>query len=187
MAQLPEEPPYQPARESVLPAPGSEIDLQLDRELRHLVRSAEPAVVFSSLAHLCVPTFSDACTIDIVEHGEIAYRIDYVRPDAAGAEVLRADDFDRTLCTPFAWAGTGPDDTGYAGLMTHRWHERQPDATDVARAAVLARHGVDTVTEERRFADAQRGEIAPQRRRAGTLVSRERRGTYQPWQCRTVT
>ncbi len=51
--------------------------------MRLLVDSAEPAVVFSSLAHLCVPAFSDACTIDIVEQGEIAYRIAYYRSDLA--------------------------------------------------------------------------------------------------------
>lgn len=124
-------------------------------------------MVFSSLAHVCVPTFSDACTIDIVEQGQLGYRIVDCRADfpAAGTALGVMSDWDWSVSIPFACAGTRAGDTaddnvgdadgftavGYAGVMTYRWLWRRPSAAEKARAAVLTRHGVATVAQERQL------------------------------------
>lgn len=124
-------------------------------ELRDLVRSVEPAVVFSSLAHLCVPAFSDVCTIDIVEQGELAYRIAYYRSGLDPADTWTGTVSNWSVSTPFAGAHAGDThaDGGYAGVMTNRWWSRPPSSTDRARAVILARHAVATVSEERGVGD----------------------------------
>ena len=123
-------------------------------DLRCLVRSSQPAVVFTSLAHLCVPAFSDACTVDIIEHDELAYRIAH-RPAETADGPVDADGY-RAVRAPF----TSPPNQGgderdrYSGVVTYLWRSRQPTPVDVARAAVLARYAVLAVHEERIEQDA---------------------------------
>jgi hypothetical protein len=130
--------------------------------LRYLVRSAEPAVVFSSLAHLCVPTFSDACIVDIVEQGQVAYRIAHHPGDMSLTDITIDPLSKWSVVTRFADGAVGNDrdrEGGYAGVMIHLWRHRCASSADQARAAVLARHAVNVVTEERRLADPHRGSV----------------------------
>jgi hypothetical protein len=140
-------------------------------DLRYLVRSAQPAVVFSSLAHLCVPMFSDACTIDIVEQGEIAYRIAYGRRDREPAAGAADGGPDWTMSVGFCSRAVDAPDLSYRGVMTHRWRYRCGSSADRARATILARHAVDIVAEERHGADPRRGHETVELLRA---VRRER-------------
>lgn len=116
-------------------------------ELRHLVRSCEPAVVFTSLTRLCVPTFADACTVDIVELGQLSYRIshgvDQVVTEAAGAHAYLM--VRTAFCSPHSERAQDR----YRGVITYLWGRHRPTPADAARAAVLARHGVETVHRER--------------------------------------
>ena len=121
-------------------------------DLQGLVRSAEPAVVFSSLAHLCVPAFSDACTIDIVEQGQIAYRIAYHRSDTASVDTLLGTVSDRSVSIPFTSCSLDPADPGFVGVITHRWRSRRPTVADRNHVAALVRRCVRAVAEERRDA-----------------------------------
>ncbi len=46
---------------------------------RTLISSAEPAVVFTALARLCVPRLRDSCTVAIIEEQMPGYRIEFPR------------------------------------------------------------------------------------------------------------
>jgi hypothetical protein len=122
--------------------------------MRHLVASAEPAVVFSSLARACVPRFSDSCTVDIVEHERAGYRISYPRtPSAdaaynAGPVVADAAEAVHVLCTTIE----GEPNTShrrYFGVVTHSWNEYQPNLADAAIAQFLVDTAVAAVEWER--------------------------------------
>lgn len=120
-------------------------------ELLHLVRSAEPAVVFTSLAHLCVPDFADACLVDIVEPGELAYRIMHHPGRTSGSDAAagaRSDGY-RAVRTPFRSPPSEREDDRYRGVITYLWRGHRPTLADAARAELMARHGVTTVHEER--------------------------------------
>ena len=69
-----------PEHQSSIDATTSPQHRDLVAEMHNLVPSAEPAVVFSSLARLSVPLFSDLCTINITENGSASYRITYPPP-----------------------------------------------------------------------------------------------------------
>ena len=137
-----------PSRPDVVPVP---VESDGGVELRYLVRSSEPAVVFTSLARLCAPGFADACVIDIVEPGELAYRIVHHpgHPPGWGAEVgSRADGY-LTVRTPFSAPLSERADARYRGVITYLWQRHRPTPDDAARAAVLAGYGVTAVHEER--------------------------------------
>src|ERR1700712_2537808 len=122
-------------------------------ELRYLIRSTQPAIVFSSLAHLCVPIFSDECTVEIVEDGVATYRISYPRPDPGpehGYErpPAHSSSGDRAKHGGYA-VRTRFTSTGYAGMVTHLWRTRVPTPADVSWTLKLVRRGMDTVRAER--------------------------------------
>lgn len=116
--------------------------------LRQLVLSAEPAVVFTSLARLCVPLFSDTCTIDIAEDDHASYRIVYplatedrstcASPGAAAGAV-------RTRFRSVGLRGA----PGYCGAIIFTWHGRQPAPGDVAQASALVCHAQRAIHLER--------------------------------------
>ena len=127
-------------------------------QLRFLVRSAEPAVVFTSLAHLCVPTFSEGCTVGIVEDDEAAYQISYPCSDLVAATSTRNRAGARHRQADNAYAvRTRFASVGYTGIMTHLWHTRAPTPAEASRASILVRYGVDTVRAEREQ-DRRRGQ-----------------------------
>ncbi len=63
------------------------------RAMRGLVPSAEPAVVLSSLARSCVPSFSDGCSVELSEGTDPMFHVSYPLPDedqAAGGPPSRS-------------------------------------------------------------------------------------------------
>jgi hypothetical protein len=141
-------------------ARSSRPDPSLANELRYLIRSTQPAIVFSSLAHLCVPMFSEECTVDVVEDDGATYRITYPRADP-GHEQAQSPDLSGSRSTDRGYAvRTRFTSTGYSGVMTHLWRTRFPTPADASRALILVRHGVDTLREERRLGDDRNGDDA---------------------------
>jgi hypothetical protein len=127
--------------------------------LLRLVASAQPAVVFTSLAALCVPTFSDECRIVIDEDDCARYLI--IRPLGAADNSLAAVSGERsaaatgpqllsgqTVRTPFlALSSTGEFD--YRGVVTHYWRDDHPTPVDAALAQLAVDRAVATVHRER--------------------------------------
>ncbi len=128
----------------------------IEMRLRRLVDSSEPAVVFASLVRLCVPAFSDACSVDIVEGGRVRYRVSYPQPSIGAAPP--AADAQSSVVTAFeshlpGWAS-------YTGVMTSLWHTRSPTGADEERAAVIVDHAIRMIRRER-LADPVRSRMAP--------------------------
>lgn len=120
--------------------------------MRHLVASAEPAVVFSSLAKQSVPAFSDECTIDIVEDERPGYRVSYPQASASNPAPARGTDTRapagrqlRTLIES-APGGSGP---AFSGMVLHTWRARSPSTIDAAIARLLVDRAVAAVAQER--------------------------------------
>lgn len=123
---------------------------EVSAALEHLTISAEPAVVFSSLAELSIRVFSHGCTVDIVEQERAAYRISYPHTKAhtsapesptgpVGSRMIRT-----TIHTPVV--------TGYphyAGAMVHTWRTHHPGPADFAIARLLVDCAVAVVAQER--------------------------------------
>jgi hypothetical protein len=125
-------------------------------QLRRLADSSEPAVVFSSLARLCVPAFCDVCTIDIVEGGRVRYRVSY--PQSTAGPSAPAPDRQSSVITTFesglqGWAS-------YSGVMTSVWHARRLNGQDEARAAAIVEQAIRMVRHER-LADRTRPSPVP--------------------------
>lgn len=132
---------------------------------RRLVGAVEPAIVFSSLAGLCVPGFSDLCSVDIVEGGRVRYRIaaPHTGGDPAtssgstGADPQVAEVF--KLRTTFDSALDGW--ASYTGVMVHSWFDYLPTAEDEERAARLVGHAIRVIADERRDDPMRRPGIGP--------------------------
>lgn len=109
--------------------------------LRQLTASAEPAVVFTSLAAICATTLSDECRVYIEEDGNATYQICHptallATPDQSGpsTEYHGQHITEDTVSTPIG-ADTTAEHPGYRGLVVHRWHHRRrPTALDAALA-----------------------------------------------------
>jgi hypothetical protein len=109
------------------------------KALRHLIASAEPALVFAHVAAICVPTVCDRCVIDISEGGASTYRIR--RPgglwsiDDVDESDLGAGSLDRPINDPspadrsmsyrlaFDGSGGNPAGGGFTGVMTCTWSD----------------------------------------------------------------
>lgn len=125
----------------------------MDVRLRRLVDSSEPAIVFTSLVRLCVPAFSDACSVDIVEGGRVKYRIDYPQQPAPTDAV----DGNR-ITTKFASQLAGWP--SYSGVMTSVWHAYRPTVDDEDRAASIVTRAIGMILRER-LADPVRSRPGP--------------------------
>lgn len=127
----------------------------IEVRLRRLVDSSEPAVVFSSLVRLCVPAFSDACWVDIVEGGRVGYRVGYPQPivDAAPSTTHAG----RSIVTAFEshLPGWAP----YTGVMTSLWYTRRSTAADEERASAIVDRAMRMIRGER-LADPDRSRLA---------------------------
>jgi ANTAR domain len=118
---------------------------------RDLVDSAEPAVVFASLAAACVPAVCDGCVIDVLEDGGDGYRIVYPRGDAEDAgnghpsreaasarEILiRFDNHDTT------------DECRYRGTATFLWRSRIRGVSETPILELLIDRAMRTVAWQR--------------------------------------
>ncbi len=117
---------------------------RLAQAMDHLVASAEPAVVFTSLARRCVPAFSDRCIIDLAEDDNVAYRIDY--PGSARPAVPSADPAHlRTRVT----ATPGTAQRPYSAEVLHTWDHYTPTVADAAIAQLLVTRAVAAIDQER--------------------------------------
>ncbi len=128
--------------------------------LRGLIPSEWPALVFTSLAALSVPLFSDRCQIVVEEIGLATYRIE--RP-ITGAPFV-GDEQHRQTRVRDSWSGqwvsdhavqtsfvepasaTGP---GFRGTVLHLWNPAyQLTGTDLALAQLLVDHTIDLLRRE---------------------------------------
>ncbi|MGX7677943.1 ANTAR domain-containing protein [Jatrophihabitans sp. DSM 45814] len=128
--------------------------------MHHLVSSADPAVVFSSLAKLSVPTFSDACVITIQENAGSPYRIAYPHVEAGADQLARTTSAspanERRLNTRTqSSAGDAPQ---YEALIVHAWQNYVPNAAEVAIARLMADRAVAVVREQRLATKAARAQ-----------------------------
>jgi hypothetical protein len=121
--------------------------------LRDLRRSAEPAVVLSSLARLSVPCFSDGCELELSEGLDPVFEVSFPLP---GDEPVRRNESSRGSEPP---AGTAvitafdmPSADGrpsFSGHLIHSWTLRVPTAEDAVIARMLVDHALEVVRYER--------------------------------------
>jgi hypothetical protein len=111
---------------------------------RHLVASVEPAVVFGSLARLCVPSFSDDCHIDVVERERAPYRVEGV-----GERNLRVASELPRPSVGIRFHGSTWTTGSYAGLARFVWNTRAPTVYDHTVAGLLIDRAVAVITHER--------------------------------------
>lgn len=120
--------------------------------LHHLVGSAEPTVVFSSLARLCIPGFSDECTVDLAEDGRPGHRIAYPCGDAAGAGSALGEPApagtNLQVCTAVE---SLPEDVGpaYSGVIVHSWASFVPGPAESLVARLMADRAVAAISHAR--------------------------------------
>jgi hypothetical protein len=125
--------------------------------LRGMVRSAEPAVVLSSLARHSQLAFSDACAIELSEGTDALFQVSFPIPDEA---VLRETArpvpaalgvvplAGKTLTTGFRSA-SGHGYASFAGVAVHTWIGREPTADDAIIARLLVDYALGIVQQER--------------------------------------
>jgi hypothetical protein len=111
---------------------------------RHLVASVEPAVVFGSLARLCVPSFSDDCHIDVMERERAPYRVESV---VAGNLRVAREVPRPSLGIRFH--GSTLTAGSYSGLARFVWNTRTPTVYDHTVAGLLIDRAVAVITQER--------------------------------------
>jgi hypothetical protein len=145
-----------------LPAPGPELWLpDLLELLDSMVESAEPAVVFSSVARLCVPTLSSQVSIAITEGDEqnylIAHPVEQSRPGPdLGGEVafggIRVSD--DCVVTEIHGDAVGSH-AAFRGVMVLQLAE--PASMDALVAQLIVERAVAIIAGERltAIADAQ--------------------------------
>ena len=130
---------------------------EVSAALEHLTTSAEPAVVFSSLAELSIRVFSNGCTADIVELERVAYRISYphTKPHTSAPETTTGPAGSRMIRTIIHTpVVTGYPD--YTGVVVHTWRTHYPGPADCAIARLLVDRAVAVVAQERLADRAQR-------------------------------
>lgn len=128
--------------------------------LRGLMPSPLPAVVFTSLAELCVPMLSDCCHILIEEDGLAPYLIQRPLTDTPNFGARRGNPHrvrnawsgqwvsDHMVQTAFDQTRTGAT-VGYRGSVLHLWHPYyQPTGTDIALAQIAVDHAVNILRRE---------------------------------------
>jgi hypothetical protein len=137
----------------------------LAEAMHYLVASTEPAVVFSSLAKLCVPAFSDTCTVEIVEADRADYRIGYPpvgstpRSQPVGlANMAITDPADGHAISNQIEAPPIAGYSHYTGVITHTWREERADHTNAVIARLLLDCAVAAVHRERLAERAQHAE-----------------------------
>jgi hypothetical protein len=108
-----------------------------------LVSSAEPAVVFVSLAHACVTGFCDVCVIDVVEAGSDGYRISYpIRAERRGTHT------GGTVVRLFSNVDADQHDA-FRGQAVFSWHGREPTEAEIAATDLFLDHAVMTIAAQR--------------------------------------
>lgn len=142
-----------PPRTSADLSPGLAPILQA---LDGLVASAEPAVVFTSLARLCVPVLCDAATITVTTADQLAYQAKWpwnvaspedsalVREAMAGRQVLSHN----AVLTPIRGKSTdGVLD--YQGVLALNFHTSRPSPSHSVLAQLVVERAVAVIERER--------------------------------------
>ena len=117
--------------------------------LRGIVRSAEPAVVLSSLARHSQLAFSDACAIELSEGTDALFQISFPIPDTDGAAAPSPAPLARETVTTAFSAASGHGYASFAGVAVHTWMEREPTADDAIIARLLVDYALGIVQQER--------------------------------------
>jgi hypothetical protein len=125
--------------------------------IRGIVRSAEPAVVLSSLARHSQLAFSDACAIELSEGTDALFQVSFPIPDeavlpetarpvpaASGVPPLAG----KTVTTAFRSA-SGHGYASFAGVAVHTWTGREPTVDDAVVARLLVDYALGIVQQER--------------------------------------
>jgi hypothetical protein len=139
--------------------------------LHDLRRSAEPAVVLSSLARLCVPCFSDGCAVELSEGLDPVFTVSFPPP---GEDLGACDELwhgsDRPAGTTVVTAFDLPSADGYpcfSGHVTHRWTLPPVAAGGAVIARLLVDYALAVIRYERL---AERARAAEER---SALLARE--------------
>lgn len=129
--------------------------------LPKLTTSPHPAVVFSSLAAMCVPAFSDHCEVLIAEAGQLRYRI--VRPLSTSdrhestfaqlarmfAEGRRQIVKEHSILTLVRGLSSG-DELDYHGIVMHTWRDSlHPEPAHAAIAQRMVDRATVVVHQQR--------------------------------------
>jgi ANTAR domain len=125
--------------------------------LGDLRRSAEPAVVLSSLARLSVPSFSQRCTVELSEGLDPVFTVSYPlsAPDTM-PEARPPDDqappgagpAGEAVITSFRMP-SAVGQPSFAGYLIHTWTLRAPAPGDAMIARLLVDHALEVVRYER--------------------------------------
>jgi len=139
--------PSQPPASSARAGPRSVLDIQ--DVIRGMVRSAEPAVVLSSLARHSQLAFSDACAIELSEGTDALFQVSFPIPDEAVPTALDVPSLTgKTVTTAFRSA-SGHGYASFAGVAVHTWIGREPTADDAIIARLLVDYAMGIVQQER--------------------------------------
>jgi hypothetical protein len=127
-----------------------------------LRRSSDPAVVLSSLARACVPSFCDGCALELSEGLEPVVRVSYpmAGDDPAGepSALSRGQPGppgaspDIAACHLVVTSFQAPSAFGqpsFAGIMVHRWQAREPTPSDAIVARLLVDNALAMIQHER--------------------------------------
>jgi hypothetical protein len=133
-----------------LPAGGPPRSARKIEEAIHGIRpSDEPAVVLSSLARSSIPSFSDACAVELSEGTQPHFRVRFPMPDDAACPDGSAPPVTgKAIITPFQ-VGSGHGYASFAGVILHSWAEREPTEDDAIIALLLVDLALAIVQRER--------------------------------------
>jgi hypothetical protein len=128
----------------------------VQQAVRGLAVSADPAVVLSSLARGCVPSFSDSCSVELSEGLEPLFRVGFrlSGKESVAAELgpvpasASARDHGHAVSTAFQ-AASALGFPSYAGVVVHSWDSHEPTQEDAIIARLLVDHAIAVLHSER--------------------------------------
>jgi hypothetical protein len=137
---------------------GSDRSIQdVEQAVRRLAASADPAVVFSSLARSCVPSFGDSCCVELSDGVAPLFRMAFpiaeeqsiaAEPGSVGVSAIAPRSHGNAVSTSFQ-AASALGFPSYAGVVSHFWDAREPTEEDAIIARLLVDHAVALVHAER--------------------------------------
>jgi hypothetical protein len=125
--------------------------------LDDLRRSSDPAVVLSSLARLCVPSFSQRCAVEVSQGLDPVFTVSYpLRAPGTMPEAKCPDDqaspgdgpAGEAVITSFGMP-SACGQPSFAGYLIHTWTLRVPAPGDAMIARLLVDHALGVVRYER--------------------------------------
>jgi hypothetical protein len=139
-----------------VPAP---CDAGLTTSLGWLRGSDDPVVTFGSLPGVCVPVFADGCQVELCDEEQPSFRVVFPvsSADASGSAPAPPVAPEDVLATPFRVVPR-VGYPSYAGVVTHWWTGRKPDARDAVIADLTVKHVVALIDQERLMAAVARAE-----------------------------